>query len=222
VIAIILVGTSRWHVMCLRMFHLFDNSHTTAHTYLCELPACSLCQRRHLRRHLQQHACRWPHHRPVLQHPPELSTWQRQCVPAVVAHAKRGPGLRASGMKPIGHTWSYLACRTGHWVLFGSQMSAPGSCKWNESNTQCITETNRTHLVLSGLQNRTLGSYLAANNRIPISVMMDKDPNWKTKLHQLKSLHWIRGLHVADYIKYCFRAVLATIGAVRQNLRGSC
>jgi hypothetical protein len=34
-----------------------------------------------------------------------------------------------------------------------------------------ITETNGMHLVLFGMQNRTFGSYSAANNRILISVM---------------------------------------------------
>jgi hypothetical protein len=35
-----------------------------------------------------------------------------------------------------------------------------------------MSETNRIHLVLIGIQNRTLGSYLAANNRNPISEMV--------------------------------------------------
>jgi hypothetical protein len=34
-----------------------------------------------------------------------------------------------------------------------------------------ITEANRIHLVLFGMQNRTCGPYLAANNRILISAM---------------------------------------------------
>jgi hypothetical protein len=34
-----------------------------------------------------------------------------------------------------------------------------------------ITETNRIRLVLFGMHNRTLGPYLALNNRILISVM---------------------------------------------------
>jgi hypothetical protein len=37
--------------------------------------------------------------------------------------------------------------------------------------SQHITETNRTRLVLFGTQNRTSGPYLAALNRIIISVM---------------------------------------------------
>jgi hypothetical protein len=37
--------------------------------------------------------------------------------------------------------------------------------------TPVITETNRMHLVLFGMQNRTFGPYLAAINRTLISVM---------------------------------------------------
>jgi hypothetical protein len=36
------------------------------------------------------------------------------------------------------------------------------------------TETNRIHLVLFGMQNRTFGSYLAANDRILISLMKER------------------------------------------------
>jgi hypothetical protein len=34
-----------------------------------------------------------------------------------------------------------------------------------------ITKTNRIHLVLFGMQNRTFGPYLAANDKILISLM---------------------------------------------------
>jgi hypothetical protein len=37
----------------------------------------------------------------------------------------------------------------------------------------CFTESNRVHLVLFGMQNRTLGPYLAAFDRILIAVMLD-------------------------------------------------
>jgi hypothetical protein len=36
-----------------------------------------------------------------------------------------------------------------------------------------MTETNRIYLVLFGMQSRTFGPYLAANNRILISLMAD-------------------------------------------------
>jgi hypothetical protein len=39
-----------------------------------------------------------------------------------------------------------------------------------------ITEMYRKHLVLFGMQNRDFRSYLAANNRILISVMLYKLP----------------------------------------------
>jgi hypothetical protein len=38
--------------------------------------------------------------------------------------------------------------------------------------TPCITATNRMHLVLIGMQNRAFVPYLAAINRIRISVMV--------------------------------------------------
>jgi hypothetical protein len=41
----------------------------------------------------------------------------------------------------------------------------------NGRSYDCISETNRMHLVLFGIQKRTFGPYLAANNRILISVM---------------------------------------------------
>jgi hypothetical protein len=40
----------------------------------------------------------------------------------------------------------------------------------------CVSEANRTHLVLSGTQNMAFGPYLAANNRIPISLMAGERP----------------------------------------------
>jgi hypothetical protein len=43
-------------------------------------------------------------------------------------------------------------------------------CAWR-AHGHDIAETNRMHLVLFGMQNRTFGPYLAANNRILISVM---------------------------------------------------
>jgi hypothetical protein len=35
----------------------------------------------------------------------------------------------------------------------------------------CITETHRMHVVLFGMQNGTFGPYLAAINRVLVSVM---------------------------------------------------
>jgi hypothetical protein len=56
--------------------------------------------------------------------------------------------------------------------VFGSvrprQVSPPRSAP-DPQGACCITETNRIHLVLFGIQNRTLWSYLAAIKRILIS-----------------------------------------------------
>jgi hypothetical protein len=42
---------------------------------------------------------------------------------------------------------------------------------WQDARRQQVSDFNRTHLVLFGMQNRTLGSCLAASNRIPILVL---------------------------------------------------
>jgi hypothetical protein len=48
--------------------------------------------------------------------------------------------------------------------------------KWTGDGTHNITKTNRMQLVLFGMQNRILRSYLAAIDRIRISVMQEKPP----------------------------------------------
>jgi hypothetical protein len=45
-----------------------------------------------------------------------------------------------------------------------------------QSIKKAITGTNRIHLVLFGMQHRTLNPYLVAMNRSLISVMKPKDP----------------------------------------------
>jgi hypothetical protein len=65
-------------------------------------------------------------------------------------------------LKPIGYTWSYLACGIRHSVpiwqpIIGSSAPTTGALP---------LVTNRIHLVPFGMQNRTFGPYLAAINRI--------------------------------------------------------
>jgi Endomembrane protein 70 len=54
-----------------------------------------------------------------------------------------------SSLKPIGYTWSYLACRIGR---------CRRAVHLVRLDIAFITETSRTHLVLFGMQNRTLPS----------------------------------------------------------------
>jgi hypothetical protein len=93
-----------------------------------------------------------------------------------------------------GYALLYLACTGAHLVDIPvmphariSRCIAQAQCTVSSS----ITETNRTHLVLFGMQNRTLGPYLAAIDMIVISVMESagqhsthRPPSKKAKVQQ--------------------------------------
>jgi hypothetical protein len=54
--------------------------------------------------------------------------------------------------------------------------TSPRGCR----SATCIAETNRIHLVLFGMQNRTCGPYLAAIHRFLISIMIGRGVNGAT------------------------------------------
>jgi hypothetical protein len=69
--------------------------------------------------------------------------------------------------------WFILPVRFNRWWIHCLHPFSASPTSWTHSipASCCITESNRRHWVLLGMQNRTVGPYLAVNNRIPISVI---------------------------------------------------